>query len=310
MSTILVIKHGALGDLIQALGVIQDISEHFNQPVDVLSNRAYRELLEALPFVNKVIVDQRSPIYHLSAWQHLRKTFKQQTYTHIYDLQNSKRSTWYRYLFFRHLPFISSRTVLMANETKAQFDQQSVLQRFHHQLTRSGITPKHWQCAPLNALIDREYQAHLALKPYIFLGPFCSAKHPDKRWPHFNALLKRLKVMYPDHHFVIAPGPGEITEARTYNANILLNGDKPTNFRQLISIIAGATYVISNDTGAAHIATHLQRPGLVLMGPKLKQETLGLQHGKMKILQHPSKLAELTIADVLKACQQLEYDHC
>lgn len=300
MSTILVIKHGALGDLIQSLGVIQDISEHHNKPVDVISNRAYKSMLEALPFVNQVIVDQRPAIHQLTAWLNLRHTLKQKNYTHVYDLQNSKRSTWYRWLFFAHILFISTRTILKKNETKAQFDKQSVLTRFFHQLTRSGIKPKHWQHAPVSALIDPEYQAHIKLRPYFFLAPFCSPQHPQKRWPHFAELLEQLKRQYPHHRFVIAPGPGEIDEARQYQCEILLDGTKPTNFRQLISIIAGAEFIIANDTGAAHMAAHLGQPGIVLMGPQLQAETLGLGSSRMQIIQHPEALSAISVADVME----------
>jgi ADP-heptose:LPS heptosyltransferase len=304
MSTILVIKHGALGDLIQSLGVMQDISEHHDKPIDVISNRAYKSMLEALPFVNQVIVDQRPAIHQLKDWMRLAHTLKQKSYTHVYDLQNSKRSTWYRWLFFARIPFISTRTILKKDETKVEFDKQSVLERFFHQLTRSGIQPKHWQHAPVSALIDPEYQAHVNLKPYFFLAPFCSPQHPQKRWPHFAELLEKLKTSYPHHRFVIAPGPGEVDEAKNYACEVLLDDGKPTNFSQLISIIAGADCVIANDTGAAHIAKHLHRPGLVLMGPQLKPQTLGLESSNMNIIQHPQALSAITVEDVVDHLQK------
>ena len=35
---------------------------------------------------------------------------------------------------------------------------------------------------------------------------------------------------------------------------------------QLISLIKGASFIISNDTGPAHIFRHLDKPGLVFFG--------------------------------------------
>ena len=35
---------------------------------------------------------------------------------------------------------------------------------------------------------------------------------------------------------------------------------------ELVGLIKGASYIISNDTGPAHISAHLNKKGLVLFG--------------------------------------------
>ena len=47
---------------------------------------------------------------------------------------------------------------------------------------------------------------------------------------------------------------------------MILNNDKPTNINQLSKIIKQASFVVANDTGPAHICSHLNKNGLALFG--------------------------------------------
>ena len=60
MSNILVIKHGSLGDIAQACGAIQDISEnHPEDLIHILTTKPYFKLFKKNPYVNNVILDKR-----------------------------------------------------------------------------------------------------------------------------------------------------------------------------------------------------------------------------------------------------------
>ena len=66
MSNILIIKHGSLGDIAQASGAIQDISEnHKNSKIYLMTTKPYFELFKKNPYVNQVILDKRLPKYNL-----------------------------------------------------------------------------------------------------------------------------------------------------------------------------------------------------------------------------------------------------
>ena len=66
MSNILIIKHGSLGDIAQASGAIQDISEnHKNDQIYLLTTKPYGELFKKNPFIHEVIIDKRLPKYNL-----------------------------------------------------------------------------------------------------------------------------------------------------------------------------------------------------------------------------------------------------
>ena len=68
------------------------------------------------------------------------------------------------------------------------------------------------------------------------------------------------------YNIVIAPASKEIEVSKKFNTNIILNNGNSLNLIELISFIKEASYIISNDTGPAHIASHLNKKGLVLFG--------------------------------------------
>ena len=66
MSNILIIKHGSLGDIAQASGAIQDISEnHKEDQIHLLTTKPYFELFKKNPFIHNVILDKRLSRFNL-----------------------------------------------------------------------------------------------------------------------------------------------------------------------------------------------------------------------------------------------------
>ena len=66
MSNILIIKHGSLGDLIQANGAIQDIKNSFKtSKIFLLTSISYLEFMSSCPYLDGVILDKRLPRWNL-----------------------------------------------------------------------------------------------------------------------------------------------------------------------------------------------------------------------------------------------------
>ena len=107
-------------------------------------------------------------------------------------------------------------------------------------------------------------------------------KHPKKKWPFFKELIIKLKREFKNKYTIlIAPGPNEIDDSKEFNTRVILNKGESLNIKMLISLISNAKFVISNDTGPAHIASHLKN-GLALFGSHTSVKRLVL---KMKILE-------------------------
>ena len=74
MSNILIIKHGSLGDLIQANGAIKDIKEFYeNRKVLLLTSAPYSIFMSECPYIDGVIIDKKLPRWNLFFLYNLKK---------------------------------------------------------------------------------------------------------------------------------------------------------------------------------------------------------------------------------------------
>ena len=60
-------------------------------------------------------------------------------FTKIYDLQNSSRTRFYKRFLLKNINWSSSDTSLEEGQTKEEFDNSSVLDRFETQLKKNQI---------------------------------------------------------------------------------------------------------------------------------------------------------------------------
>jgi ADP-heptose:LPS heptosyltransferase len=294
MSNILIIKHGSLGDIAQASGVIQDISEnHSDDQIYLLTTKPYFDLFKKNPNLTEVILDKRLSRFNLIYLYSLMKKIKKLNFIKVYDLQNSSRTAFYKKILFPNSnlnKWSSSETTLPENKTKEEFDKKPVLERFDHQLKTSGLITKHtsypdfsWSCSDIDK-IKSEYK----LNKYIILFPFCSHHLISKKWPYYNELINMIKDRYKnDFKILVAPGPNEIDESKDINAVCVLDNGKALNISQLATLIKESSFVVANDTGPAHMASHLKVKGLTLFGFHTTAYKVSIENKNFKALQAP-----------------------
>ena len=292
MSNILIIKHGSLGDIAQACGAIQDISEnHKNDQIHLLTTKPYFDLFKKNPFVHSVILDKRLSKFNLIYLYQLTRKLKSLNFNMIYDLQNSSRTTFYKNILFpkaKSDKWSSSETTLPTNVSKNEFDKNPVLDRFNHQLKISNINTLNtmkpnfnWACTNIDN-IKNNYD----LEKYIILFPFCSAHLEIKKWPYYNKLIELIKTKLNNKFKVIvAPGPSEIDDAKSIDAISILDEEKILDISQLSTLINDSSFVIANDTGPAHMAAHLNVKGLALFGKHTTAIKVSIEREKFKAIQ-------------------------
>lgn len=292
MSNILVIKHGSLGDIAQASGVIQDISEnHLDDQVYLLTTKPYFDLFKKNPYLAEVILDKRLSRFNLIYLYSLMRKIKKLNFTKVYDLQNSSRTSFYKKILFPKSnldKWSSSETTLPKETSKEDFDRRSVLERFDHQLKTSGLITKNtmkpnfsWACSEINE-IKKKY----GLNKYILLFPFCSSHLISKKWPYYNELIDLIQNKYKDKYkILLAPGPSEVDEAKQINAISILNNEKALNISELSSLIRDSSFIIANDTGPAHMSAHLQAKGLTLFGSHTTAYKVSIERENFKAIQ-------------------------
>ena len=300
MSNILIIKHGSLGDIAQASGAIQDISEfHKEHDIYLLTTKPYFELFKRNPHLKSVILDKRLSRFNLIYLFLLMRTIKKYKFVKVFDLQNSSRTAFYKRILFpnaNHSIWSSSETTLPADKSKEEFDKNPVLDRFKHQLEASGletnktISPDFtWACGNIDD-IKKKYN----LDKYIILFPFCSPHLIIKKWPYYNKFIDMIKNKFKDDFkIVVAPGPLEISMTNEINAISVLNNDKALTISELATLIKDSTYVVGNDTGPAHMAAHLGAKGLTLFGSHTTAHKVSIERENFKAIQ-VSDLKNLT----------------
>ena len=88
---------------------------------------------------------------------------------------------------------------------------------------------------------------------------------PAKRWPHFKALAGRLQDP------VVLLGSAREREQCLYIPGKNLAGE--TTLDEAIDLLAGAAYVVSNDSGLMHVAAALGTPQVALFGSSSPERT-------------------------------------
>ena len=292
MSNILIIKHGSLGDIAQACGAIQDISEyHKNDQIHLLTTKPYFDLFKKNPFINNVILDKRLSKFNLIYLYSIMKKLKKLNFQKVYDLQNSSRTKFYKNILLSKINvnrWSSSETTLPSGKSKEEFDKVPVLDRFEHQLKFSGVLTNHTMKPNFSwarSNID-EIKSAYDLKNYIILFPFCSTHLVQKKWPHYNELIDLIKNKFQNQFkIVIAPGPSEINEAKQINAICVLDNGASLDISQLSSLISDSSFVIANDTGPAHMAAHLNAKGVTLFGQHTTATKVSIETVNFKAIQ-------------------------
>ena len=292
MSNILIIKHGSLGDIAQASGAIQDISDnHKEEKIYLLTTLPYFNLFKTNPSITDVILDKRLSRFNLIYLYSLMRKIKKFNFSKVYDLQNSSRTAFYKKILFPNSKpdiWSSSETTLPKDKTKKEFDEKPVLERLDHQLKFSGLNTKFtmkpdfsWSCSNIS-----EIKTKFNLDKYIILFPFCSPHLESKKWPYYNNLIKIIQEKYKNKYkIVVAPGPNEINETKELEALCILNNEQALDISQLSSLIKDSSFVIANDTGPAHMSAHLNVRGLTLFGSHTTAHKVSIETENFKPIQ-------------------------
>src|SRR5579864_8576173 len=164
---ILVIKLGALGDFVQAMGPAAAIRRyHQGAEITLLTTAPFADLARAAPYFDRVWIDERPGPLDIVGWWRLRRRLRGAGFDRVYDLQTSDRSSVYRRLMAPRPPAWSgiARGASHPHDNPDR-DRMHTLDRQAEQLARAGITQVP---APDLSWAARDI-AHFALPPRLLL---------------------------------------------------------------------------------------------------------------------------------------------
>ena len=223
-------------------------------------------------------------------------------FSKVFDLQNSSRTKFYKRFIIKNVEWSSTETALEPGQKKSDFDKDPVLDRMEIQLKKSGIETEFTKNIDLSWAVENT--SYLVKKytnrEYILLFPFCSPKLKNKKWPYYKELIQKLKQEFKNKYSVLlAPGPNEIEEANELNAKVVLENNEHVTLKTLVSLINSAKLIIANDTGPAHIASHLDKKGLALFGSHTSAKKVSIENFNFKAIS-VKNLNDLDVNTVLK----------
>lgn len=265
MAEILVIKHGALGDVVMATGAMQAIRRHHpGDRLTLLTTQRYAPVLRPSGWFDDVWLDERPTLWRPLALLALRRRLAAPRFARVYDLQTSERTALYFRIWPRPRPeWVGIAPGCSHPHTDPERDRLHGTARLAGQLAVAGITDPP---PPSLAYLDADL-ASLDLPPrFAALVPGSSPHRPEKRWPagQFAALAQRLVgVGLPP---VLVGGPAEAAVIATIRARcpaaIDLGGR--TDVAQLAALGRRARLAVGNDTGPMHVLAAAPCPTLTL----------------------------------------------
>jgi ADP-heptose:LPS heptosyltransferase len=258
MKRILIIRHGALGDIVLSFPAFAAIrAAHQTAAIALLTTAPFADFLAGSPWFDDVRIDPKPAPYDLPGLWRLRSTLS--GFDFVYDLQTSQRSSRYFRLAGRP-PWSGIAPGCSAPHTNPARNALHTSERLAEQLAQAGFA----RPLPIPDLTWLRTAPHPDLPDHCTaLIPGAAPHRPEKRWPaaKFAALAARLPGP-----IVILGGPAERPLAaeiqRSAPAAIDLTGR--TNLRALAGVLSRVTQAIGNDTGPMHLATALGIPALVL----------------------------------------------
>src|SRR5690242_14813543 len=136
---ILVIKLGALGDFVQAMGPSAAIRAHHpDAHIVLLTTTPFAELARAAPYFDEVWIDERPGFLDPVGLWRLRRRLRQGRFDLVYDLQTSDRSSFYHRLMGQPTWSGIARGASLPHANPAR-DTMHTLDRHAEQLRAAGI---------------------------------------------------------------------------------------------------------------------------------------------------------------------------
>jgi ADP-heptose:LPS heptosyltransferase len=290
---VLIIKHGALGDLIQSDGVLQDIRQHFsNCEISLLTSPAYATLMRRCPHIDRVLTDPRASWWQWHQQRQMLAALAQEGFSRVIDLQNSDRTRLYQRWGLKNQHWISRS---QGPEPESGLKGQVAL------LKQAGIPVEYafypdvsWMSANVAHLLPDS----LDQSPFVALIPGCSAAHPEKRWPYYPQLAYALIANGFEVVNILGPDEMELADDLPGFTPALEHG--LLNWFELAGLLQKASFVIGNDTGPSHLASCLGRPGLALFGGKTSVARAEIRRGEFRALK-VNDLLQLSVETVMAA---------
>lgn len=295
---ILVIKHGALGDIVIATAGFKAIREAFPEAHIVgMTGSAYATLLAQSPYFDEIWSDRKPKIRQREAVKRLQTMLRSRPWDWVFDLQTSKRSTLYQWLLAKPWPQISnvSRWSSHGYTDKLRHTRHA-LDNLQRQLALAGLQAD----MPDISWMTQDIGGLQPATAYALLVPGGAAHREDKRWPaeQYAALAQELVQQGVIPLLIGTEAESAAIQSIANRVPRAVNLCGKTSIAQLATLGRDALLAVGNDTGPMHVIAATGCPSTVLFSHASDPARSAPVGAKVKILREKN-LAELSVDAVL-----------
>lgn len=314
MPKFLIIRFSSIGDIIQCMGIINGIRNHFPEAeIHWITRKDMASFLSIDKKIDKIWAFDKNE--GLKGLLNIADDLKKERFDYIYDAHSNIRSnilkmklttfTWKRAHYALRSKERYKRFLLFKlgiNKFEWPFKG---MESYRMPLKKWGIT--NFENKDMNWNFPREFKNRL--NPFIHPNTVTlvpSANWTMKRWPvsHWKELVNLL----PEYHFIILAGPLDLfcEEIRAVAPDRVNNASGLTTLAESCFLINQSHIVVSADTGFMHAADLFGVKALALIGPT----AFGFPTGAtVKTLEVPLSCRPCT-KDGQGKCKQVVYQKC
>lgn len=254
-SRILVIKLGALGDFVQALGSFAAIRKHHESAhVTLLTTTPYAAFARQSGYFDAIHVDSRPGALALGKWLALREFLRGGGFRRVYDLQTSDRSSFYFRLFWPGpVPEWSGIARGCSHpHANPNRDFMHTIERQAEQLHMAGIVD-----VPASDLswADADTGRFALPERFALLTPGGAPHRPAKRWPaeRFAALARSLAEAGIKPVLLGTEAEKGVLDAVGDGCPEAISLAGETELADLAALARRGEMAVGNDTGPMHL---------------------------------------------------------
>jgi heptosyltransferase-2 len=275
VKNVLLIRLSSLGDVVLTTPVAANL-KRAGARVAVLTRRAFAPVFEGNPTVDEVLIFEDRGFW---GWA---RAIRARRYDAVLDLHGTARSRLWSFVSgaprrARYDKRAGARRRLVWMKKTVPALAGGVVDRYLETLTALGV-PAGERSPRLYLSRDERLSPALAEavgeSPFLVLAP--GAQHATKRWPadRFAALADRWSAEHPGARVVLIgartdAAAGAAVRAVARGPVVDLIGR--TSLRDMARVLERAALVVTNDSGAMHVAAALGRPVVAVFGPTVRE---------------------------------------
>jgi len=290
---VLIIKLGALGDIVMSTALILQIQKHHaGDDIFLLTSPNFISLFNAWDNLTVHAFPRKGIFAMINTLCWIRR----QSFSRLYDLQSNDRSA-----IFTAFSGSADRIV---NHPRYPYNihpedtytgQCHVVERMKQILKSAGLAPPSENpCLPITNHSKEKVKSwikrqELQGKPFIVMHAGASLMRPEKRWPHFEELGAKLDSA--GYRIIWIGAEADIQLNKKLSNTSGIDATNVFSLPELAELGKHAQFAITNDSGPMHVLSCSNIPVYAFFGPTNWRRTHALGQEQRVIVYNGECLA-------------------